>query len=229
MRTKDDWQPRAKAKLTSYFSRRSFPRVALSLVLSLTGIVGFLLSYGMLRLGIDRMSVRYPIAVLVSYAVLLGLVRLWVEIEKSRFAPEEADIEAPIDVEPRAFPYSRSHGSWFDGLDLPVDLVDGDDGCVIMIAIAAVILALTALVVSVAAASALVEEVFLDAFIVSVLYRRLRLAQKEHWLGVALRRTWFAAILTAFVLAMIGLTLENAAPGARSIGKAIQQLRAGER
>ncbi len=54
-----------------------------------------------------------------------------------------------------------------------------------------------ALVMAVAAMPALLAEVFLDVFIVSVLYRRLRMAAQEHWLGTALRKTWWLALVTA--------------------------------
>ena len=66
---------------------------------------------------------------------------------------------------------------------------------------------------------------FLDAFIVSALYRRLSVAQKGHWLGAALKKTWAPALVTAVILAIGGWALERMAPGAPSIGKAIQQLR----
>ena len=58
--------------------------------------------------------------------------------------------------------------------------------------------------------------------------RRLRVAQKEYWLGTAVRRTWDAALLTALFLALGGWTLEQLAPGARSIRKAIEQLQSGQ-
>ncbi len=53
------------------------------------------------------------------------------------------------------------------------------------------------LAIAVAAMPALLAEVFLDVFIVSVFYRRLRLAAQEHWLGTALRKTWWLALVTA--------------------------------
>jgi hypothetical protein len=224
-----DWRDRATAALERYFERRSFPRLTLSLLLCLTGAVGFLISFGLLRAGVDHMWVRYPIAVVVSYAVLLGLVRAWVEVERRRFDPGAVEITDANrnEADSSRWPDS-SNGSWFDWLDVPdIDLFDWDEGCLPAL-LGVALLALAAILLSaIAAAPTLIAEVFLDAFLVAVLYRRLRVAQREHWLGAALRKTWFVAVLAAAVLAFGGWVLEGMAPGARSIGKAIEQLRHG--
>jgi len=59
---------------------------------------------------------------------------------------------------------------------------------------------------------------------VSVFYRRLRMAAQEHWLGTALRKTWWLALVAAGVVALVGWGLETAAPGSRSIGPAIEEI-----
>ncbi len=92
MEEQNVWRSRARASLEAYFRRRSFPRLTLSLLLLLTGVTGFLISYAMLQLGLQHMWVRYPIATLGSYGLLLALSRGWVPIERSRFDPEHAAI-----------------------------------------------------------------------------------------------------------------------------------------
>jgi hypothetical protein len=57
-----------------------------------------------------------------------------------------------------------------------------------------------------------------------VLYRRLRIAAEEHWLGTAIRKTWISALIIAVLLAIAGMCLESLAPGARSIGPAIHRI-----
>jgi hypothetical protein len=42
------WRGRARAALDQYFEQRSFPRTMLSIVLIITGLCGFLVSYGLL-------------------------------------------------------------------------------------------------------------------------------------------------------------------------------------
>ncbi len=49
MSSDPNWRARAKAALEAYFRRRSFPRLTLGLLLLITGFVGFLVSFGLLR------------------------------------------------------------------------------------------------------------------------------------------------------------------------------------
>src|SRR5215211_6466932 len=57
--------------------RRSLPRVQMSLILAATGAAGFVASFALLHLGVWRMWVRYPLAVLFAYAVFIVLLRVW--------------------------------------------------------------------------------------------------------------------------------------------------------
>jgi uncharacterized membrane protein len=57
--------------------RRSLPRVQMSLILAATGAAGFVASFVMLHLGVWRMWIRYPLAVLFAYAVFIVLLRVW--------------------------------------------------------------------------------------------------------------------------------------------------------
>jgi hypothetical protein len=49
----------------------------MSLILAATGAAGFVASFAMLHLGVWRMWVRYPLAVLFAYAVFIALLRVW--------------------------------------------------------------------------------------------------------------------------------------------------------
>lgn len=217
------WRKRATAALEAYFERRSYPRTMLTLVLFLAGAAGFLVSYGLLHAGVDHMWKRYPIAVLAGYAVLLALVRGWVELEKRRFDPDDPVLRSNV-PEPTLH-YQPASNRWWDWLDFArFDGLDADEGCVAAIVFGLVIVVVGGVLSAVAVAPALIAEVFLDAFLVTVLYRRLRIAQDEHWLGTAIRKTWSVAVIVALVLAVAGLILEELAPGARSIGRAIEQL-----
>ena len=77
---------------------------------------------------------------------------------------------------------------------------------------------------AVMAAPALLAEVFIDAFIVSALYRHLRIAAEGNWLGTAVRKTWLLALAAAALLCLAGWCLEMLAPGAHSIDPAIEKL-----
>ncbi len=49
----------------------------MSLILAATGAAGFVASFVMLHLGVWRMWVRYPLAVLFAYGVFIVLLRVW--------------------------------------------------------------------------------------------------------------------------------------------------------
>lgn len=123
-------------------------------------------------------------------------------------------------------PLNRNRNtSWFDWLD--VSHIALDDGCLPALLALLLFGFATVLAMAVAAMPALLAEVFLDVFIVSVFYRRLRIAAQEHWLGTALRKTWWLALMAAALLALLGWGLETAAPGSRSIGPAIEKILGG--
>ena len=219
------WRARATAALQRYFEERSYPRTMLTLLLLLAGAPGFLVSAGMLRIGYYHMWFRYPVAVLAGYGVLLGLVRGWVELEKGSFDPDDPVMKTALAAKQTQ---SKRSSDWWDSLDfLNVDFSDGDLGCIPVLLVGGVVVLFAAVVAAVIGAPALIAEVFLDAFLVTVLYRRLRIAEKEHWLGTAIRKTWSLALVAAGALALIGWTLEQLAPGAHSIGKAIERLSGG--
>lgn len=153
------------------------------------------------------------------------MIHTWVAIERLRFDPIEAERE--LGEEPtQEFALHRrpSQTSWFDWLDIP-NVGDLDEGCLPAILLLVLFVPGAMILMTVAAAPALMAELFLDAFIVTALYRRLRAAQEEHWPGTALRKTWVPALVTTGALANGGWGLEQMAPGAPSIGKAIHQLR----
>jgi hypothetical protein len=222
------WRERARRALEKYFARRSAPRLILSLILILTGLASLIVSLELLRAGLMAMWVRYPIAVLAGYGSFIGLLRLWLKFERGRFDPRAEEFESAI--APTPSPAATSNWKerlprrrWYDWLDFP-DVFDLDEGCLIALLLGVVVALIGLAVFAILSAQAFIAEVFLDAFIVSVLYRRLRIAAREHWLGTAVRRTWILALLTAALLSLAGWCLEKAAPGSHSIGPALDRL-----
>lgn len=62
--------------------RHSHPRLHASLILLLTGLAGFLVSFVLLHAGMSSMWMRYPVAILVAYCVFLLLLRLWMWLSR---------------------------------------------------------------------------------------------------------------------------------------------------
>jgi hypothetical protein len=89
------------------------------------------------------------------------------------------------------------------------------------VAIVVVLLAsaIVGIITVIAAAPALVAEVFLDAVLVGALYQRMKHIEQRWWLGGAIRQTWYPVLLTALGLMIIGFAMQAAAPGAKSIGE----------
>ncbi len=81
------------ARFCGAITHRYFIRVHMSVMLALVLLSGVVAGSAMRRAGISNMGVRYPIAVLFSYAVFLGLVRLWVAYvcSVSGFAPRREE------------------------------------------------------------------------------------------------------------------------------------------
>lgn len=93
------WQRERKIEsLKRRLMRKSHPRLHASIILSLTGLAGFLASFLLLRLGVSAMWLRYPVAILVAYCVFLLLLRLWLSLSRPRDWDLEVDIVETLDV-----------------------------------------------------------------------------------------------------------------------------------
>lgn len=65
---------------------QSFPRVQMTLIAALTGGFGLLSSFVMLRLGLDSMALRYPLAVGCAYLFFLFLIWIWLRANAESYA-----------------------------------------------------------------------------------------------------------------------------------------------
>jgi hypothetical protein len=116
-----------------------------------------------------------------------------------------------------------SGGGFLDSINLNIDLDFDDEGCAVVLALAALALAILAgLVVSfyvVWAAPALLAEILIDGLLVAGLYKRVKTAERRHWLRAAVRRTALPVVLTAVSFTAAGYLMQHAAPEARSVGE----------
>jgi len=217
---------RARRALKRYFDKKRSPRFVLGLVILLTGLVGFGLSYVMLRANMTSMALRYPLSILAAYAVFLGLIRIWVEIERHRFNPEDPELLEDLksdEIEYEPLGTSQKDTSWYDWIDLPSGL-DGDVGVLPLLLIAAIVGLVVLLISAIGGAPLLIAEIFIDAALAGLLYRHLRIPANEHWLGTAIRKTWLYVIGAAALMAIAGFCLDHLAPESDSLGKAIKEL-----
>ena len=198
----------------------------LSVIVGFTGLFGFLVSFLLLRLGAVEMWLRYPVAVIAAYGVFLGLVRIWVELERMRFQSDDPDVLDALENPNRKTEWKNWIGdrdcSWLRWLGHGLE--GGGEGCLVMLAIGLLFGVVFAVITVLLDAPALLAEVYLDAFLVSALYRRLRIASNEYWLGTAVKKTFWSVLIIAVCLSLAGWLLQFAAPGTHSIGPAIHKL-----
>lgn len=228
-----NWRLRVRAALEAYFRDRSYPRFALTLLVTIAGFVGFFISHTLLNYGFEDMWLRYPISVIGGYLAFLALLRFWVEIERARFDPKKVRISTELPDEstsPLPKTFTGDNISWLDWLDLSEFLNDGEGcviGCLFVLVIGLVAGMVSILFSIIMAAPELMAEMFLDAVVMTLFYRHLKNAAKEHWLGTAVKRTWKSALLTAAALSLLGLLLGGLAPDRHSIRPALKEISTG--
>lgn len=85
--------------------RRSYPRLQMMIIVSLTGATGLLVSATLLRLGLTDMGLRYPVSVLIAYCAFLVLLWLWIRKiagDFSNLTPEQLAVDESADAALRA-------------------------------------------------------------------------------------------------------------------------------
>lgn len=78
--------------------RKSYPRLHASIILLLTGLAGFFVSFVLLRAGVTVMWLRYPVAILVAYGVFLILLRVWLSLSRPRDWYVEDVVDTTLEV-----------------------------------------------------------------------------------------------------------------------------------
>jgi len=195
-----------------------------------TALVGFLASVGMLKLGLEQMWLRYPLAVLFAWVVFLVLVRLWAEVTRAAMRMDEElarpDSQADDERESvwRGAPPEADMDQWRwwrDVLDFLSRFLDFE-GCLVIGAVIAFVATATGAAIALGSmilqAEALLAEVLLDAVLVTALYQRLRKKELEWWTSGVLRHTIKPVLLIMSCLILAGIFAHIYAPEALSIG-----------
>ncbi len=94
-RQRQRWGSRreALAAIKERLQREGLPRLQMSLILLVTGAAGFLSSFVLLHVGLTRMWLRYPLAVVCAYGVFLLLLRLWLAYQCGRVGRLGLDLD----------------------------------------------------------------------------------------------------------------------------------------
>ena len=233
---------KAVLRLQRQLEHQSYPRIQMGFIVALTGGIGLLVSFLLLRAGMDSMAVRYPAALAGAYIGFLFLLWLWLRL-KADDLPNLGDLSADGGSGGHTPSIKSGGGGDFGGggasgsFDGPGSTVIessnplssiGDaasataDADELAIPILAVVLALGLALASlyiVYLAPVLFAELLLDGALSYALYHRLRDTERSHWLMTAVRRTIVPFLLTAVFLALVGMAMSAYAPGSRSIGE----------
>ncbi len=240
-----------KQKLIDERSRTIFyPRLQMAVVLSLTGLAGFLTSLALLHFGMTRLWLRYPLAIVTAYACFLGLLYLWISFHRQKTGLDlVSEIGIPIDsgigtagsgtgddVFSGAgdFGGGGAGGTFDAGAGAPVSTsigsplegvsidLDLEELGLVLLGIALILGGLVASLYVVYIAPVLLAEILVDALLVGGLYKRVRKIDRRHWLETALRKTWLPALLCAAAFAIAGFLFQWVLPEAHTVGEVLR-------
>ena len=232
-------------RVQRHLEQASFPRIQMTLIVALTGGVGLLASFLLLRAGVESMAVRYPVAVGLAYVFFLIMLWIWLKFRRDDLdIPDVTELpdwgSSDVDV-----PYSGGGGQFggggasgsFDGptvasdsISTPSSSVTDGAGSIVDADELAIPIAVVALAAGLAVASlyviyiapVLFAELIVDGLLSVALYRRLRPDESSHWLATACRKSVLPFAVTAVFLAIVGAAMAAYAPGARSVGEVLQ-------
>src|SRR5215471_714559 len=189
------------------------PRAQMSSVALITGLAGFLASFGLLHLGVRQMGLRYGVATVVAYGVFLLMIGTWVRYYRAR-SGEIGRLEAVRRKPARNTPARIEHhfGLW----DLLSDIFEIFDVFEIP-GLGWICLAVVILISVIIFIPELVAELVLDILLGAALYHELRQIDQRHWLPSTLHKTVFPFVFAVMLFVSAGLAAQRYAPEASSI------------
>ncbi|UJB21287.1 MULTISPECIES: hypothetical protein [Lysobacter] len=212
------------SRLRAYLERAHWPRLQMSLIVLVTGAIGFLASYWMLNSGLQAMWLRYPLAAGLAYLAFMVLLWTWARTHGRDFWDnfDLPDFGSGSNSSGSGgySPQWQSGGGQSGGGDWsPAEALDDAVWVLVALAIAAVALLAMGWVIWIA--PGLMAELLLDVALAGGLYRRLRRIESRHWLSTVLRRTALPFLGVALIAGLAGYAGAHYAPGADSIGDVI--------
>jgi hypothetical protein len=216
-----------------YLESAGRPRLVMLGVLTVTLASGFLASVAMVHLGVNRMPIRYPLAVGVAYATFLWMLRSWLRqqaiVSDVSDDPEGLLVPGAAAFGAAAFVKAAEEkerqpkkSSPFSGAGDLSGIGDIGEGCGFLV-ILVLIAGLCTLVVSiylVVTSPMLLAELLVDGALLGAMSRAISPNSPPHWSRAVVRRTWIAAMVTAIVFGLVGWGIERVAPGAHTLAEA---------
>lgn len=220
----------------------TLPRFQMSIIILLTGLIGFFSSFLLLHSGITQMWIRYPLSILLAYGVFLLLLRLWLAFQRTQNTlniDTKLDIPFDFSISPNSdfnfggggdFSGGGAGGSWgnsvsssssggdsfLNGISFDLDL---EEIGLLILAFIALIGGMFATIYVIYIAPFLLAEILVDGLLLRSLQKRFKNIERKHWLQTAMKQTLLSAILCAFFFGVAGGVFQKVFPEAKSMGE----------
>jgi hypothetical protein len=233
----------ALARIRELIESQSWPRVQMTLLVSLTGAIGFLTSFVLLHLGMTTMWVRYLLSMVAAYLAFLFLLWVWAKTRDKnltdildfpdfgRLGQGSGSKSCGREEKGGDFEGGGASGSnqpEITAAELPgsseiagatPDALALDELAIPLVVLMAIFLLLGSAFLVMNNAPALFAELILDGILSASLYRRLRGLDQKHWLETAIRNTAVPFTTVTLLLVGIGWIIQWLDPSANSIGE----------
>ena len=214
-----------KARVREWLEERFFLRIHMTLILGGTFLAGVIVTRMLMEAGVDRLAVRYLIAVGAAYFVFLILIRLWLSYVGSggdHFELVGDGIDLSTELIPDApmpqFKGGSSKGSWTDDVSVGGDL---EDVVVIVLLLVLVVCLCGFAIYFIYTAPALLSEAAFEAALAASLARRTKKAASGNWIGSVFRATAVPFTVVLVLSGLLGWAAQRKCPEARRLREAI--------
>jgi hypothetical protein len=231
-------KPLTKERVRAWLERNFFLRVHMSFILGGTFGAGLLATKALLALGVNRLALRYALAVSVAYLVFLLLIRVWMfYVRMARggvdFTGEGLDWgrawqsgdTSGFGGSGGKFGGGGASGSWGNA-PAPVKSsaspsfsfdFDADELLVVILVIAVVLSLLFVAIYIIYTAPALLSEAAFEAMLAAALAKRTRQIHHPGWIGVIWRATIWQFLLVLVLSAALGWAAQRRCPEAKRL------------
>lgn len=227
---------------------QGWPRVQMTLLVCLTGAIGFLASFSLLHFGLTVLWLRYLVSMGVAYMGFLGLLWVWAKTRDKNLSDglDLPDISRPgKSGGAKDCGYAGKGGDCGGGggsgsyhpdasvgespsghiAEVLPDSLELEELAIPVIVIVFVVMLMGSSILVIINAPALFAELLLDGILGASLYRRLRGLDRTHWLETAIRKTALPFAGMTLGLVAIGWTVQWIDPSAVSIGEFLSHRR----
>jgi hypothetical protein len=182
----------------SQFTKKFLLKHHMALILLGTGLSGVLANRWLFHNGIDHMVIRYPPAVVFSFAAFLLLMRVWLSYISRIFQPTNTviEFEGPEDHNTN----KKDEPRWnLDGTGLDSLMPDEPCGCLVCIFLVIIFGIFICSWLLIAEAPLILAEAAFQFLLAAGLLRAAKRIDRPDWVGSIIARTW-----KPFVVVLVG-------------------------